>query len=611
MVEHSRLDRAIEWIDDLIPVIAERETWQRRRNDAEARCAEAQARAKRHSDAALAARLAAQRHDAEAAIVRGRATEYRREAAALSFDPVDLTDDPAVPLDTLRARLHTAIRAVESLASRSVLADRVRDLEERAGTAQGDLAGIDREEMSAAETALASPQGQEPHLRAAALAQAEQDKNTALFERGAADHALREAKASLEEVEKRHKQPPRRALPVVPHDSPEADALASEHDAKGQDAQERATQAETAIKGIDARIDRFNARGDHFTTLLDSLPEPADDAEPPFPSDAEAGRAAARTMNAALAEAAENRARRERELNRAVDAVRLTATRFPGVSGPVKDRAAHDAADVLGPHAAELAGRLRLRARTLTEEVEAIAADQTIIAETLAHLVKESFDMLAKAERASRMPTAEGSWAGKKILRIAFDRPGDADLVAYAERVIERQLAQGLRPEGMPLLKAALHEAAGPRGFTVKVLKPATDRVATTEDISRLAKWSGGEKLTVCVALYCTLAALRASGGRSGSGGVLLLDNPIGRASSASLVRLQRDVAAAHGVQLVYTTGVKDPAAVIQFPNVVRLENREGRTRDRRYIVHDEPRGEVNGVRVAHTDHPWLAEGNE
>ena len=37
-----------------------------------------------------------------------------------------------------------------------------------------------------------------------------------------------------------------------------------------------------------------------------------------------------------------------------------------------------------------------------------------------------------------------------------------------------------------------------------------SDAVSTvTEDISRLAKWSGGEKLTVCVALYCTIVALR------------------------------------------------------------------------------------------------------
>lgn len=92
---------------------------------------------------------------------------------------------------------------------------------------------------------------------------------------------------------------------------------------------------------------------------------------------------------------------------------------------------------------------------------------------------------------------------------------------------------------------------------------------------------------------------------------MLLLDNPIGRASTPYLVRLQRDVAASHGVQLVVTTGVKDPAAVIQFPNVVRLDNREGRTHNRRYIVADHAdntdgqRGEVTGIRVAHADQGW------
>jgi len=97
-------------------------------------------------------------------------------------------------------------------------------------------------------------------------------------------------------------------------------------------------------------------------------------------------------------------------------------------------------------------------------------------------------------------------------------------------------------------------------------------------------------------------------------GGVLLLDNPIGRASSAHLVRLQRDVAAAHGVQLIYTTGVKDPAAVIQFPNVIRLDNRQGGTQGRRYIVTDTDGIDgadgslITGVRVAHADRRWDAQ---
>ena len=165
----------------------------------------------------------------------------------------------------------------------------------------------------------------------------------------------------------------------------------------------------------------------------------------------------------------------------------------------------------------------------------------------------------------------------------------------------------------MPLLKEAVREAAGPGGFTVRVLKPTEDTTPVTEDISRLAKWSGGEKLTVCVALYCTIVALRAARTGRGSrpGGVLLLDNPIGRASSAHLVRLQRDVAASHGVQLIYTTGVKDPAAVIQFPNVIRLDNRQGGTQGRRYIVADAdgPNSQdgsvITGVRVAHADRRW------
>ena len=66
-------------------------------------------------------------------------------------------------------------------------------------------------------------------------------------------------------------------------------------------------------------------------------------------------------------------------------------------------------------------------------------------------------------------------------------------------------------------------------------------------------------------------------------------------------------MAASHGVQLIYTTGVKDPAAVIQFPNVIRLDNREGRTRNRRYIVAEtgaDIGASVAGIRVAHTDHP-------
>ena len=53
---------------------------------------------------------------------------------------------------------------------------------------------------------------------------------------------------------------------------------------------------------------------------------------------------------------------------------------------------------------------------------------------------------------------------------------------------------------------------------------------------------------------------------------------------------------------------MKDPAAVIQFPNVIRLDNRRGGTQGRRYIVadaDDTDGGLITGVRVAHADRRW------
>jgi hypothetical protein len=303
-----------------------------------------------------------------------------------------------------------------------------------------------------------------------------------------------------------------------------------------------------------------------------------------------------------------------------VSAARAVGARYPEVRTPARDRILEDPADALAASAGTLVANLQLRAAMIEQEMAGIAKDQDIVAASLAHLVDDTLDNLRKAERFSKLPASLGPWAGKQMLRISFDTPAtEADLRAYIDRVIERRVADGVKPQGMPLLKDAVHEAVGPRGFTVKVLKPTQDVIGGGEDITRLGKWSGGEKLTVCVALYCTLAALRArnTGRGHASGGVLVLDNPIGRASHGTLVTLQRDVAAAHGVQLIYTTGVKDPEAVSRFPNVIRLANRPGRTRNRRYIVADVPPAtvgddpgpgddedvhEVTGTRVAHAE---------
>jgi hypothetical protein len=606
-------DITIAWLEELVTALEDEAQWSELLGDAERRATDADACAEDHAAKQIEAATTAHAYESASADERRKAQGYRAESAGVpdASDQAVAAADPAVPLDTLRRNQQQALRALGNRASQSVLADRVQRLTQEVADAEGEIGGRSAEDRHAATGLLSSPAGQEPQMRAAALEAARRADRDAAVKLGGARSAVAQRRAELASVETRT-NPPRRTLPTVPTTATQADALASEQEILSQDATERTTNADALIAGIGEQMGQLKTRQQLLSTLLDSLP-PASDTEPtpePFTGTEDDARSDARNARGLVEAATKKVDTSESDLTAAIDQLRRTASRFPQISGPIKDRVTNDSPRVLGPNALDLAAKLRLRAKTLADELESIAKDQVILSEGLAHLVRESLDMLGKAERGSQMNTASGSWAGRKILRITFDRPDDADLVVYAERVIDKTVQKGLKPEGMPLLKAAVHEAAGPRGFTVKVLKPSDDATTTTEDISRLAKWSGGEKLTVCVALYCTLAALRAAHtGRGGrSGGVLLLDNPIGRASSSRLVRLQRDVAASHGIQLVYTTGVKDPSAVIQFPNVIRLDNRQGRTHSRRYIVAEtvnDPSGDVTGIRVAHADHPW------
>jgi hypothetical protein len=115
-----------------------------------------------------------------------------------------------------------------------------------------------------------------------------------------------------------------------------------------------------------------------------------------------------------------------------------------------------------------------------------------------------------------------------------------------------------------------------------------------------MSKWSGGEKLTAAVVLYCIVARLRARN-RSralplGSSGALVLDNPLGKSNYVGFLAVQRRVATALGVQLLYTTGVRDLKAVGTFPNVIRCRNRRAASTDRGYVVATERAGEAHGT---------------
>jgi hypothetical protein len=129
--------------------------------------------------------------------------------------------------------------------------------------------------------------------------------------------------------------------------------------------------------------------------------------------------------------------------------------------------------------------------------------------------------------------------------------------------------------DGMTMLLRGVRAAAHPAGFRVTVLKPDTVLRDDRVDVTAMGEFSGGQRLTAAIALYCTLAAMRSSsrGRRQARAGVLFLDNPIGTASAEYLLDIQLKVAERVGVQLLYTTGVFDTNALSKFPCVLRLRN--------------------------------------
>jgi hypothetical protein len=99
--------------------------------------------------------------------------------------------------------------------------------------------------------------------------------------------------------------------------------------------------------------------------------------------------------------------------------------------------------------------------------------------------------------------------------------------------------------------------------------------------------FSNGQRATVATAMMLMLSELRRhsrSSARDASVGTLLLDNPLGNANAGFLIEVQRTVAAAAGIQLIYTTGIADLNALRRFSSVIALSNDAARRTMRRYV---------------------------
>jgi hypothetical protein len=322
---------------------------------------------------------------------------------------------------------------------------------------------------------------------------------------------------------------------------------------------------------------------------------PEGEPETVFDGDVEAAQARYRKLNTTLTDAESAVDQAEKRVRAAADTLAQYATdkRFEKLSSPVRQQIISVRRDSLPASAAEWATALRPRLRTLTDDLAQIDRHRSGIVARLQGMVEGALRMLRSAQRLSRLPEGLGDWSGQEFLRIRFADPEEPELAEALGEVVDEAAVgktsdgRDVKRDGMSLVLRGVR-AAVPKGFRVDMLKP--DSVLRTERqrVSEIRDvFSGGQQLTAAIILYCTLAALRANNRgkmRNRHSGVLFLDNPIGRASAGYLLELQRVVAEALGVQLIYTTGLFDAGALSEFPLIVRLRNDADLRAGRKYL---------------------------
>ena len=249
----------------------------------------------------------------------------------------------------------------------------------------------------------------------------------------------------------------------------------------------------------------------------------------------------------------------------------------------------------------QLAAQLELRRTVLEEQISGVERHRTVLVDELHAVAEEGMKLLRQASNLSKLPDHLPGIGGAHFLRIQTQEPDDpSERRARLAELIDELLDGKHDLGGVALVQAAVRRLARPVQVRVLHPDPALDR--RTVSIPEMARSSGGEQLTGAILLYCTLARVRgrSRGHSRRASSVLILDNPIGRASRGRFLELQREVARAMGVQLIYTTGVNDHEALRALPNVIRLRNeRVDRNTGRRLVEHspDESRV-IEAVRI-------------
>ena len=358
------------------------------------------------------------------------------------------------------------------------------------------------------------------------------------------------------------------------------------------------------------RADAFEHLAELLTIELRARPtSAAHDGERrvALPDEPDAARGLVDDLHTRIADHAERRDRAARAVAAAAADVRhfVGDDRFAALDGPIRSRLAGDPVAVARDGGA-LVDELRIRLTQCEQTLDELTAHRRLLVREIAADTQRGLWLLRQADQVSSLPAGFGDWSDERFLHTRFATPAvDDELMTRLEAMVDDLVDDGIRPAGVPLLQRAVHAAVGARGFVVRILKPNPALVPQRVPVTELATFSGGEQLTAAILLYCTLARLRAQARQvQTAAGVLTLDNPIGKSSNVTLLQLQRRVADAMGVQLVYTTAVDDREAVGVLPHWIRLRNERRDTRTGNLHV-ERTEDDTTGHGIVAATHLW------
>ncbi|MEU5511875.1 coiled-coil domain-containing protein [Streptomyces fungicidicus] len=578
--------------------LRERADWQVKLRELADDATEAEARAQTCLERARAAdedRRGTQRAADDA---RRTARALRAERAEIAGAPDDVPEDgagaPQSSLPALREAYRAASQVYEKVGVGADLRAEQARAESDESAARVELDRLSNKVRTRAEQLLQSPDGSDGPSRQAAAARAEELVQLLETRMSGASEQLGRLRGEAERLAPQEGETHTElAEELVPRDAEHAQALlrtATSELAAHSEALSRTRDAHTEL--LDAHRAAEDAAGgfDEIAAMLrdllrDHAAEEEQEQPEPYPGGLDEARQSAAEARRSLRGCAADLSAAESAVREASDILvrHANSTRYEQVRTPARQQIRELPASALPEHAQKWADAFAPRLRVLTDELAQLERNRDSIVDRLRGLVESALATLRSAQRLSRLPEGLGEWSGQEFLRIRFEEPDQATLTERLGEVIDEATRAAvrknsdLRRDGMSLLLRGVAAALQPKGVAVEILKPDAVLRAERVPVGQMGDvFSGGQLLTAAIALYCTMAALRSNDRgreRHRHAGTLFLDNPIGRANATYLLELQRAVADALGVQLLYTTGLFDTTALAEFPLVIRLRN--------------------------------------